>query len=69
MIVYIQGGFLICFIFSLLVKFGPSVPSSGTHYSVIRFLFIWSSGFGLMDPPQKGGGEEPFSVQVRTIKF
>ena len=47
-IVDIQGGFLICFKFGQLVKFGPLVWSSGTYYSVIRFLFIRSSSFGLM---------------------
>ena len=26
------------------------VPSTGHEYLVIRFLFIWSSGFDLMDP-------------------
>ena len=35
-------------IFDLLVKFGHTVQSSGHKYWVIRFLFIRSSGFGLM---------------------
>ena len=33
---------------ALQVKFGPSLRSYGQEYSVVRFLFIWSSGFGLM---------------------
>ena len=47
---YIKYKFLICFIFSLPLKFGPTVLSSGMSYLVIWFLFIRSSGFGLMDP-------------------
>ena len=37
-----KGGFLICFIFGLPVKFGPSVRSPGTYFLVIRFfVVIW----------------------------
>ena len=50
---FMIGGFLICFIFGLPVKFDPSVRLSGTYYSVIRFLFIQSSSFSLMYPSLK----------------
>ena len=39
------------FTFCLLVKFCPLIRSFDTYYSVIRFLFIRSSGFGLMALP------------------
>ena len=40
------------YLFSLLVRYGPSVWSSAKLDSVVLFLIIRSSGFGLIDPPQ-----------------
>ena len=48
----IVGSYLPCCIFGLLVIFGLMVQSSGQKYSVVQFLFIWMSDFGLMDTPQ-----------------
>ena len=36
-----------------MVNFGLMVPSDGYNNSVVWFLFIWSSGFGLMIQSQK----------------
>ena len=47
--------------FGLMVIFGHSVLAVGLNFSAVRFLFIWLSSFGLMDPPRINA----FSLYVR----
>ena len=44
-----------------MVIFGHSVLAVGLNFSAVRFLFIWLSSFGLMDPPRINA----FSLYVR----
>ena len=53
----IVGSYLPCCILGLLVIFGLKVWSSGQKYSVVGFLFIRLSSFGLMDPPHHLGSK------------